>query len=164
MYIHIFVLILKMSTIEKEIQQTIFSSFKQKALLNILYTANWFRAEQTRVFKVYGISPEQYNVLRILRGQKGNAIGVCGIQDRMLDKNSNASRLVEKLKEKNLLDRVSCVNDRRQVELFITPKGLDILEKLDTVLDTQERDAINLTPIESEQLNKLLNKIRTNNN
>lgn len=152
-----------MSTIEEEIQQTIFNSIRQKVLLNIFYTSNWLKAGQIRLFKQYGISPEQFNVLRILRGQKGNAIGVNKIQDRMLDKNSNASRLIDKLFEKGLVDRLGCKNDRRSVEIFITPKGMELLASLDEIIMDQELQAVNLTDEDAQQLNELLNKLRTLN-
>jgi DNA-binding MarR family transcriptional regulator len=151
-----------MSTIEEEIQQTKFKSIKQKVLLNIIYTSNWLRVGQVRLFKQYGISLEQFNVLRILRGQKGNPIGVNKIQERMLDKNSNASRLIDKLLEKKFVDRVGCKNDRRQVEIFITKEGLDLLTSLDGIVELQEQNSINLSDEESEKLNELLNKLRTN--
>jgi DNA-binding MarR family transcriptional regulator len=153
-----------MSSIEQEIQQTVFKSINQKVLLNLVYTANWIKASQVRIFKQFGISAEQFNVLRILRGQKGNAIGVNKIQERMLDKNSNASRLIDKLNEKELVDRVGCKNDRRQVEVFITEKGLDLLASLDELVALQEENAINLSHKESEILNELLNKLRTQHN
>lgn len=162
MYIHIFVPEF-MSTIEEEIQQTTFSSHRQKVALNILFTSNWLKAGQVGLFKQYGISPEQFNVLRILRGQKGNAIGVNGIQDRMLDKNSNASRLIDKLLEKELVDRKGCKNDRRQVEVFITTKGLELLASLDQMIARQEEETIHLSDSDAETLNKLLNKLRTQN-
>lgn len=153
-----------MSTLEEEIKQTRFQSNKQKALLNIVFTANWFRSTQIRMFKQYGVSPEQYNVLRILRGQKGNAIGVIGIQDRMLDKNSNASRLIDKLIEKKLVSRKSCASDRRQVDVFITESGLELLKTIDPIIQSNENNNIQLTEQEADQLNTLLNKIRTTNN
>jgi DNA-binding MarR family transcriptional regulator len=153
-----------MSTIEQEIQQPVFSSIKQKLILNLVYTTNWVKAGQVGVFKQYGISAEQFNVLRILRGQKGNAIGVNKIQERMLDKNSNASRLIDKLYEKELVERLGCKNDRRQVEIFITEKGMDLLASLDEVVAQQEQHSVNLSNQESEKLNELLNKLRTNNN
>lgn len=149
--------------LEQEIQQTKFSSIKQKATLNIIFTAGWLRCNQTRLFKAHGISGEQYNVLRILRGQKGNPIGVNGIQERMLDKNSNASRLIDKLKEKNLVDRVGCKSDRRSVEIFITQAGTELLTKLDSVIDEQEAKLVHLSEEEAEQLNILLDKLRTHN-
>jgi DNA-binding MarR family transcriptional regulator len=149
--------------LEREIQQTKFSSSKQKAALNILFTAGWLRCNQTRLFKTYGISGEQYNVLRILRGQRGNPIGVNGIQERMLDKNSNASRLVDKLKEKNLVGRVGCKSDRRSVEVFITDAGTQLLNELDGIIEQQESEWICLTESEADQLNNLLDKLRTHN-
>jgi DNA-binding MarR family transcriptional regulator len=152
-----------MSNLEEEIQQTTFSSIKQKVVLNLMFTSNWLRAGQMRLFKQHGISPEQFNVLRILRGQKGNAIGVNKIQERMLDKNSNASRLIDKLNEKELVDRIGCKSDRRQVEVFITEKGLDLLASLDEIIEREEKSSVNLSTSESEELNKLLNKLRTNN-
>jgi DNA-binding MarR family transcriptional regulator len=152
-----------MSTIEEEIQQTMFNSIRQKALLNVLYTSGWIKAGQMKMFKQYGISPEQFNVLRILRGQKGKAIGVNKIQDRMLDKNSNASRLIDKLFEKGLVDRVGCKNDRRSVEIFITPKGIELLASLDEVIIIQEQQTVNLTDEDAQTLNELLNKLRTLN-
>lgn len=150
-----------MSTLEHEIQQQQFSSHKQKAMLNIVFTASWLRSQQLQLFKAHGISPEQYNVMRILRGQKGKAIGVNGIQERMLDKNSNASRLVDKLIEKAYVERKSCTNDRRQVEVFITQKGLVLLTELDTHILEAEEKHIGLDSTESELLNKLLDKLRT---
>lgn len=150
-----------MSTLEHEIQQQQFSSHKQKAMLNIVFTANWLRSQQLQLFKAHGISPEQYNVMRILRGQKGKAIGVNGIQERMLDKNSNASRLVDKLIEKAYVERRSCANDRRQVEVFITPTGLALLAELDADILIAEEKYIQLDAAESELLNKLLDKLRT---
>jgi DNA-binding MarR family transcriptional regulator len=149
--------------IEDEIQQQKFTGYKQKAVINLAFTAGWLRCMHTRLFKNYGISPEQFNVLRILRGQKGNAIGVNGIQERMLDKNSNASRLIDKLKDKKLVDRVSCENDRRQVEIFITENGLTLLAEMDGVIAEQEEQSINLTETEAEHLNILLDKLRTHN-
>lgn len=149
--------------LEQEIQQTKFSSMKQKATLNIIFTAGWLRSNQTRLFKAAGISGEQYNVLRILRGQRGKAIGVNGIQERMLDKNSNASRLIDKLKEKNLVQRLECINDRRSVEIFITQAGLDLLQQLDASVLEQETKSIQLSEDEAMQLNDLLDKLRTQN-
>ena len=150
-----------MKTIEEEIKQEKFVSYQQKIVLNILVTANWIRLTQGRLFKQYGISPEQYNVLRILRGQRGAAIGVNGIQERMLDKNSNASRLVDKLVEKELADRKGCPSDRRQVEIFITTKGLELLGILDAPVNNFEKESSMMSPQEAEILNNLLNKFRT---
>ncbi len=150
-----------MKTIEEEIRQEKFVSYQQKVVLNVLLTANWIRLSQGRIFKQYGISPEQYNVLRIIRGQKGTPIGVNAIQERMLDKNSNASRLVEKLVEKGLIDRKGCPNDRRQVEIFMKEEGLQLLSALDVKVNQWERESALINKEEAEQLNTLLNKLRT---
>ncbi|MES2560798.1 MAG: MarR family transcriptional regulator [Bacteroidota bacterium] len=136
---------------------------KQKATLNIMFTAGWLKCNQTRLFKAHGISGEQYNVLRILRGQKGNPIGVNGIQERMLEKNSNASRLIDKLKEKNLVERAGCISDRRSVEIFITEAGQTLLQQLDDVILDQEKKLIRLSDEEADQLNNLLDKLRSYN-
>ena len=88
--------------IEEEIKQKKFKSEYQKMYINLVYTANWMNTQQMRMFKEYGLSIQQYNILRILRGQVPNAVNLGLIQDRMLDKNSNASRLIEKLKTKKL--------------------------------------------------------------
>ncbi len=150
-----------MKTIEEEIRQEKFVSYQQKVVLNVLVTANWIRLSQGRMFKQHGISPEQYNVLRIIRGQKNQPIGVNAIQERMLDKNSNASRLVDKLVEKGLIDRKGCPSDRRQVEIFMTDQGLELLAELDDEVNKWEQESTLVNKEEAEQLNQLLNKLRT---
>jgi len=146
--------------LEKEIQQTKFKNEKHKAILNIFVTAGWLSCHQQRFFKDHDLSPQQYNVLRILRGQKGNPITVNGIQERMLDKSSNASRLIDKLKEKKLVERIICENDRRQVDLHITEKGLTLLKKLDIELEQEEIKYGRITEKEAEELNRILDKLR----
>ncbi|MFI5221935.1 MAG: MarR family winged helix-turn-helix transcriptional regulator [Bacteroidia bacterium] len=146
--------------LEKEIQQGKFKSNRHKAVLNILFTSGWLTCQQQRFFKDHEISPQQYNVLRILRGQKGKPITVNGIQDRMLDKNSNASRLIDKLKEKKLVDRVICENDRRQVDILITENGMTFLKKIDSMISELESSQGNITEKEAEELNRILDKLR----
>src|SRR5690606_29173397 len=112
-----------------------------KLVLNITVTSNAIQVSMKRFLKKFGLSPEQYNVLRILRGQKGKPVGILPIQDRMLDKMSNASRLVDKLELKKLVTRKQCPNDRRQVEVLITQKGMDLLAEIDKKIEH-----INKTP------------------
>jgi DNA-binding MarR family transcriptional regulator len=147
-------------SIEKEIKQKSFKSEYQKALINILFTGGWIEHLQTQFFKQWSISPQQYNVLRILRGQNFQPITVASIQDRMLDKMSNASRLVEKLKQKNLVERKECKADRRQVDIIITQKGLDLLAKIDDGMSLQEKFMKNITKEEAVELNRILDKLR----
>lgn len=145
-------------TLEEEIKQTKFRSQTQKAIINILFTAGWIGIDHHRFFKKYEISSQQFNIMRILRGQNGNPASMGLLQERMLDRMSNASRLVEKLKQKGLVDRRECKIDRRQVEVFITKKGLDLLEEIGPRLDDDPIETI--SEEEARTLNSLLDKLR----
>eukprot|EP00746_Dinoflagellata_sp_MGD_P126721 gnl/MRDRNA2_/MRDRNA2_61482_c0_seq1.p2 gnl/MRDRNA2_/MRDRNA2_61482_c0~~gnl/MRDRNA2_/MRDRNA2_61482_c0_seq1.p2 ORF type:complete len:121 (+),score=11.28 gnl/MRDRNA2_/MRDRNA2_61482_c0_seq1:111-473(+) len=117
--------------------------------------------QTNHVFKQFDISQQQYNVLRILKGQKGNPINLMDIQSRMIHKSSNATRLVEKLRAKGLVERVQCENNRRKVEVFITEKGLELLEKITSRLKQEEGSLLNnLSEKEAVQLGDLLDKLR----
>ncbi|EAZ81222.1 MarR family winged helix-turn-helix transcriptional regulator [Algoriphagus machipongonensis] len=149
-----------MAKIEDEIQQKVFKDPYNKAVVNLLYTHSYLVTCQNGLFKPYGISPEQYNVLRILRGQNGVPTTVSSIQDRMLNKMSNASRLIEKLKLKGYVRRTECPNDRRQVDVLITEEGLKILAELQTKVEEGNWKFVNLDKEEVNQLNDLLDKLR----
>ncbi len=116
--------------LEDEIKQKKFKDEYQKLLLNIIFTGNWLNSQSIKAFKPYGVSPQQYNVLRILKGQYPDAITVNQIAERMLDKNSNASRLIDKLVVKKLVNRTICKEDRRQMDIAITKSGIDLIEKM----------------------------------
>jgi DNA-binding MarR family transcriptional regulator len=152
-----------MKSLEEEIKQKTFNSKQQRAFLNVIYTAGFISLEQTRLFKPYKISAQQYNVLRILRGQNGKPASIGLIQDRMLDKQSNASRLIDKLEDKELVLRLVCPNDKRQMDITITSKGLDLLTELDEKVNQQEGKVL-INDEEADFLNEILNKIRNNNN
>ena len=145
--------------LEEAIKQTKFVSQQQKAFLNLFYLSGLMKSAQARFFKQHDLSPEQYNILRILRGQYPNPANIGLLQDRMLDKMSNASRLVEKLKQKSLLSREECPKDRRQVEVLITQAGLDLLVHLDPVIRSFEMDFRGLNEEELIKLNELLDKL-----
>lgn len=149
--------------IEDEIQQKEFSSPMQKTLINIIYTANWLNLKFTQSLKHYDLSLPQFNVLRILRGQKGCPETVNGITERMLDKSSNASRLVDKLKAKELVERRECPNDRRAVDVLITEKGLALLKELDKEVGHLESSLTQLDENEMNMLNQILDKLRNEN-
>ena len=117
--------------IEKDIQQEKFKSSHQKAGINIIYTASCMNLHTSHVLRQFDLTPPQFNVLRILRGQFPKAISVNEIISRMLDKSSNASRIVEKLKAKDFIERKECEQDRRQVDVSITQKGLNLLKEID---------------------------------
>lgn len=146
--------------IEEEIKQDKFHSEYQKLAINILFTSNWLSANSTKILKPYGISPQQYNVLRILKGQSPKAISVSNIMERMIDKMSNTSRLVEKLRQKELIERVICESDRRQVDVKITHKGLALLEKVNKEMNAFKNIADNLSEQEAKTINQLLDKMR----
>ncbi|WP_299007832.1 MarR family winged helix-turn-helix transcriptional regulator [uncultured Tenacibaculum sp.] len=145
-----------MGDISKDINSK-FPNDRIKAFINIKYTANWVSSKENEFFKQYSISSQQFNILRILRGAK-EAIKVQTIKDRMIERAPNATRLMDKLYEKGLINRVRCEHDRRVVYISITKKGEELLEEIDKNLDLDFID--NLTEEEATQLSNLLDKIR----
>ena len=149
-------------TIEKIIKSNSPIAIPKKTVLNILYTQNIISEKFSEILKPYDISEEQFNVLRILRGQKGKPANMCLIQERMLAKTSNTTRLVDKLLLKELVTREVCPENRRKIEVLITPKGLELLTVLDPkVIDYELSFTKNLNTEELDQLNHLLEKFRT---
>ncbi|QHL89484.1 MarR family transcriptional regulator [Nibribacter ruber] len=146
--------------IEDEIKQSTFKDAFQKAYINIVYTANSLQLTQSTILKGYGITLPQYNILRILRGQYPKPATVNLLIERMLDKTSNASRIVDKLEAKQLVTRTQCPTDRRTVDILITEKGLQILQELDQAQQGNQHGIQNLTQQEAELLSNLLDKIR----
>lgn len=150
--------------IEDVIKSTVPLDASKKVILNFTYTQNVIGDKFHEILKPYDISREQYNVLRILRGQKGCPANMCIIQERMLAKSSNTTRLIDKLLLKDFVTREVCPDNRRKIEVLITKKGLDILTELDPiVVEHEQLFANNLTQKELEQLNTLLEKYRTIN-
>jgi DNA-binding MarR family transcriptional regulator len=146
--------------LEEEIAQRKFRNQRHKAAVNILYTYGWLSALQSGIFKKHGITTQQFNVLRILRGQHPQPTTVKLIKNRMLDKMSDASRIVEKLRQKGLVVRHTNDHDRRHVDVFITKKGLKVLSGLDKCDKDFDNHSANLSLKETEQLNILLDKMR----
>lgn len=148
--------------IEDAIKSTTVLNWGKKTMLNIMYTQNMLAEEFNEVLKPFDLSPEQFNVLRILRGQKGKPVNMCEIQERMIAKTSNTTRLVDKLLLKGLVTREVCSENRRKMEILITEKGLELLKELDPHVDEHDNKFMrNLTEKELEQLNLLLEKYRT---
>ena len=145
-----------MGDISKDIQST-FPNEWIKALINIRYTANWMSTLTEKKFTEFGISSQQYNVLRILRGAK-KAIKVSVVKERMIEKTPNTTRLMDKLCTKELIARTRCDSDRRAVYVEITKKGLDLLDQLP--MDDDMKLLSNITEEEALELNRLLDKIR----
>ncbi len=147
--------------IEDEIKSSISLKLATKVVLNVLHTQNIINEKFNVVLKPYDLSGEQYNVLRILRGQKGNPANMNMIQERMVAKTSNTTRLVDKLLLKNLVTRNACPENRRKIEVTITHKGLQVLTELDPkVIEHENYFCNNLKTAELEQLNILLEKYR----
>jgi DNA-binding MarR family transcriptional regulator len=148
--------------IEEIIKTTSEMSLAKKALLNVLFTQNVVADKFNEILKPHDLSSEQFNVLRILRGQKGKPANMCMIQERMIAKTSNTTRLVDKLLLKELVTREVCSENRRKMEITITEKGQKLLEVLDPIVIEHEISfAKNLTQEELETLNNLLEKFRT---
>jgi DNA-binding MarR family transcriptional regulator len=147
--------------IEDILKSTVPMDNSKKIILNVLYTQNIITENFNEILKPHDISGEQYNVLRILRGQKGNPANMWTIQERMLAKTSNTTRLVDKLLLKELVTRKVCPENRRKIEVLITPKGLEVLEELDPkVIAHDQYFSKNLNSEEIDQLNHLLEKYR----
>lgn len=145
-----------MGDISKDIQSN-FPSEKIKALINIKYTSSWLNKKEVAFFKPYGISPQQFNILRILRGAK-EAIKVQLVKERMIEQSPNATRLMDKLLDKSLIERYRCEYDRRVVYVEISEKGKALLSKIDK---TKKLNFLNnITEVEAKKLNELLDKIR----
>jgi DNA-binding MarR family transcriptional regulator len=147
--------------LEEEIRQKEFKNEYHKATVNLIYTYNWFDAHQKDFFKKYDLTSQQYNILRILRGQHPEPSTINLLRERMLDKMCDASRIVERLRLKNLLNRTQCPNDRRSVDIKISAKGLSLLEKIDKDLEGFFTIMHNLSKEEIRQLNELLDKLRS---
>lgn len=148
-------------SLEQEIKQTRpFKSNYEKTLVNIMFTNNWIHFKQNKYLKPFDISIQQYNVLRILNGQKDQPITINEIIDRMLDKMSNASRLVDKLFAKGYVSREQKVGNRRACDVTITPKGISFLADVTKSIKGIEKDMNSLSEAEFDELNRLLDKIR----
>jgi DNA-binding MarR family transcriptional regulator len=147
--------------IEEEIRSTIALELPKKVLLNITFTRNVVSDRLQDILKPFDISSEQYNVLRILRGQKGKPSNMNVIQERMISKNSNTTRLIDKLLLKDMVTRKECPENRRKIEILITQKGLDVLSQLEaSIIEHENYFASNLSESELLQLNLLLEKYR----
>lgn len=150
--------------IDTAIKQKKFRSEFEKMVVNILYTASWIELNNTKFFKQFGITHQQYNILRILRGQYPNPATVNLLINRMLDKMSNASRLVDKLILKGMVQRTTCENDRRKVDVLITQQGLDVLKKIEEIPEYKKLFSSTLSSSEAKIINELLDKLRSKEN
>lgn len=147
--------------LEEEIKQKSFKSEQEKGIVNLIYTYSWMDHQMKAFFKEYDLTPQQFNILRILRGQYPNPCAIITLRDRMLDKMSDASRIVERLRIKNLVIRTVSQNDRRLVDIVISQAGLELLEKIDQNFTSVQKSIFsNLDDQEAKLLNQLLDKLR----
>jgi len=146
--------------LEDEIKQSSFRNEYHKLAVNIIFTHSWLMSKIYELLDEYDLTPQQFNLLRILRGQYPKPASITLLKERMLDKMSDASRLVERLLSKGLVERKICPKDRRKVDVIISKKGLKVLDKIDKTNDEMDRYLKNLTTKEAEQLNYLLDKLR----
>lgn len=147
--------------IAEDIKQDSFKSEYSKAVINTIFTSAWLHQQHLQLFKSHGLTTPQFNILRILRGQHPKPATVNLLIDRMLDKSSNASRIVDKLEQKGLVKRSQCSKDRRAVDVYISDAGLKLLDEMDVKMDEWEKSHNNLSEREAATLNVLLDKIRS---
>jgi DNA-binding MarR family transcriptional regulator len=147
-------------SLESDIQQTRFRNEYQKTVINLIYTYNWVSEQNKKFFEREDITSQQFNILRILRGA-GKPLSTLQIRQRMLDKMSDTSRIVDRLVKKGLVKKVVCKSDRRLVDVSISDTGLELLEKLDQTSDEMDSVINKLSKEEAETLNELLDKIRS---
>jgi len=146
-------------SIEKDINQSKFRTEHQKVLINIIYTSNWLNEQVKQFLDKEDITPQQFNILRILRGA-GTPLSTLQIRQRMLDKMSDTSRIVDRLVIKGLAKKNVCPTDKRLVDVSITPKGKKLLEKMDQSADKMDAIASALNEADAKAMNKLLDKLR----
>jgi DNA-binding MarR family transcriptional regulator len=146
--------------IEQDIQQTRFRNSHQKAAVNLLYTGGWLRDKMKVIFDREDITAQQFNILRILRGSFPNPLSTLQIRERMLEKMSDTSRLVDRLLAKGLVKKIVCKTDRRLVDILITEKGKKLLHRLDQLDNDMDAILKNISEKEAAQLSDLLDKLR----
>jgi DNA-binding MarR family transcriptional regulator len=147
--------------IDKDIHQNKFRNERHKAMVNLLFTYGWTVERLKQFVSEEGITHQQFNILRILRGNHPTPLSTLTIRERMIDKMSDTSRIVDRLLSKGLVKKVICKKDRRLVDVSITDKGLRLLEKLDKRQDEMDEILSNLSDKEATSLSKLLDKIRS---
>lgn len=149
--------------IEKDIQQTNFRNEFQKVSINIIYTANWLNEKMGQILATEDITQQQYNILRILRGSEC-PLSTLKIRERMLDKMSDTSRIVDRLIVKGLVEKTACIKDKRLVDITISKKGLQLLEKLDSLNEHIDSILKGVSEKEAQAMNQILDKLRENSN
>ena len=147
-----------MKRIEDEIRQEKFTNIHQKVVVNLIYTSGWLQNKHQKFFKSFGITGQQFNILRILKGQYPKSISGAEIKSRMLDRNSDVSRLLDRLAAKNLIRKSTCPNDKRAADVQITEEGIALLNEIN---ETPNQDRVlSLSDEDARELSDLLDKAR----
>lgn len=146
--------------LEEELQVKSFRNERQKLHLNLIYTYNWMIERLQKVFRAHGITMQQFNILRILRGQAGKPATIQMLKDRMMDKQPDASRLIDRLANKGLVRRQVSKHDRRKMDVFLSDSGSELLSVMDPEVEAFDQLFDMLEEKEVEQLNELLDRIR----
>jgi DNA-binding MarR family transcriptional regulator len=146
--------------IEDEILQKSFRNEYQKSAINLIHTYNWLHNKQKEFFLEFNITAQQYNVLRILKGQFPDAISTSEIKSRMLDKNSDVSRIVDRLTNKGLIYKNTCLSDKRLVDVSVTHQGLQLLSEIEIQILDLDNLFSNIELEEAKELNRILDKLR----
>ena len=147
--------------LEKELKMAMFKDEWHRARINLLFTAGWLSNEIKEFLDPFGITEKQFNILRILRGHRGETpLSILEIRGRMIDKMSDASRLIDRLHKKELIRKQPCSSDKRTTRVMILEDGLNLLQQIDEALPKINRVGRNLTESEISTLNELLEKFR----
>lgn len=148
-------------TIEEALKTSNFKSEEHKAMLNILYTAYYLKASNAELLKAHNLTGEQYNVMRILKGKYPKAMCIKDIGSRMIEKNSNVPRIIDRMVTKGIAQKATSKEDRRETLIGLTAEGLKLLENANKTISENLENRTTLTEDEAKKLNKLLEKIRT---
>lgn len=149
-----------MASIEDEIRQYRFRSESQKAIINLIYTYNQVSGQMMALLQSFGLTMQQFNILRILKGQYPKPSTNNLVKERMLDRNSDVTRLIDRMIKAGLVTRSSCEKDRRRVDILITQKGMDMLAAIEPHETAMDRLTGDLTEAELAELNRLLDRLR----
>ena len=149
-----------MGKFEEEIKQFVFTNDIHKAILNIIYTANFINNRNALFFKEYGILGQHYNILRIVRGRKGEAVSPGQIIEVMMDKGRDLTRLVDKLVINGYLKRNPSKSNRRKIDITITEEGLNVTNEIETKINNWIDSKIKIPEIDARKLNEFLDEIR----
>jgi DNA-binding MarR family transcriptional regulator len=146
--------------IEDEIKQKKFKDAHQKAFLNLLFTSKFLEKKNNNVMKAYGVTMQQYNVLRILKGKHPTLRSAEEIKEVMIDKSPDLTRLIDRLIKKGFVTREVCKENRRKLDIGITKKGLAQIAKMEPTMATFHKDLKKITKKEAEELSRILDKMR----